>query len=120
MVAAPLLSRLQKAKWLWGVVLTGAILGALPDLIGAHGNYVEHDNWGEYQLAHHGEVAGVLRYIPMYGLHVYLDRLTHDQGIRWWVAHERLWLEILLWLINFTVIGWMVKRWRQLKSRRSL
>jgi hypothetical protein len=110
-VAAPLLSRLKRRKWIWSIVVFGVFLGALPDLIGAHGNFVEYDNWGEYVLAHQGEIADVFKYVPMYGLHLFLDRYTHGEGIRWWVAGERLWLETVLWFVNFIAIWWMVRKW---------
>ncbi len=113
MVAALLLSHLKRRKWLWSVVVIGVLFGALPDLIGAHGNYVAQDRWEQYTRAHRGDVANILQYVPMYGLHLYLDEVTHGIGIRWWVLHERLWLEILLWILNVAAIAWLIKRWRQ-------
>lgn len=113
MVAAPFVSQIKKHAWLWIFVGLAAFMGALPDIIGAHGNYIEHDNWNEYTVAHSGSVADVLKYVPMYGLHLYTDSFTHSQGHRWWKWNERLWLEALLWIINFIVIGWMVRRWRR-------
>ena len=90
LVAVPFLSRLKRNKWMWSVVVLGAILGALPDLIGAHGNLVKNDHWSEYVLAHRGDVADVVKYVPMYGLHLFLDRYTHGDGIRWGGASERV------------------------------
>lgn len=57
MVAAPFVSQIKKRARLWGFVVIATFMGALPDILGAHGNYVEHDNWREYRVAHFGSAA---------------------------------------------------------------
>ena len=112
-VLAPLLSRIQDRTWLWILVFLGVVVGALPDLFGAYGLFILNDHWALYVNAHSGAIAGVLKYIPMYWLHLLVDSITHGEGHRWWVWNERLWLEILLWAVNGLVIWWLVKRWRE-------
>jgi hypothetical protein len=114
MVAVPFISQIKKRVWLWSFVAIAAFMGALPDIIGAHGNLMQHDNWSEYRVAHFGSVADVLKYVPMYGLHLYMDSFTHSMGLRWWKWNERMWLEVLLWVVNFVIIGWMIRRWRRI------
>ncbi|MBI5471575.1 MAG: hypothetical protein HY961_04445 [Ignavibacteriae bacterium] len=119
MVALPFLSRIKRRAWLWSLVGLGAFMGALPDLIGAHGNLIERDNWREYRVAHFGEISEVLKFVPMYGLHLYMDSLTHSVGHRWWKWNERLWLEASLWAINVLLIAWLVRTWRRIEVLRT-
>jgi hypothetical protein len=58
-----------------------------------------------------------MQYIPMYGLHLFLDSLMHGQGHRWWRWGERMWLEILLWVVNALVILWLVRTWKANEPR---
>ncbi len=113
LLVAPFLSRIRKQTWLWMLGLAGGVFGALPDLIGAYGNIIRHDHWSLYMSAHSGRIAGILRYIPMYGLHLFLDSLGHGPGRRWWLLQERFWLEATLWLANLLVLVWMVRVWRR-------
>jgi len=112
MVLALIRSRIGRKPWLWSVVSLGFVLGMLPDVIGAYGNIIENDNWKLYRRAHHGDIEQVLRYVPMYSLHLYLDSEMHGEGRRWWRYDERLWLEIVLWVVNVMVIVWLVKSWK--------
>jgi hypothetical protein len=116
MVAAPLVSRVKNKVMLGSLIGAGFLMGALPDLIGAEGNLLEHDHWAAYRTAHFGSVAHWLQYVPMYWLHLQIDALTHGKGHRWWVWNERLWLELLLWCINLLLILWLVRLWE--RSRR--
>jgi hypothetical protein len=109
---APFISRLRNRVWLWLLALIGAFLGALPDLLGAYGFLVEHDS-RLYLSAHSGSIKEVLQCIPMYGLHLYIDLLTHDQPKQWYGWNRRLWLDVLLWLVNIAVIYWFVKVWKR-------
>ena len=97
---------------LWVIVGLGVFFGTLPDLIGAYGNYIDHDHWTLYRNAHFGDIKGVLQYVPMYWLHLYLDTLMHGPGRRWWKYDERLWLEVTLWAVNIAVIVWLIRTWK--------
>lgn len=98
---------------LWMLALIGALFGALPDLIGAYGNLILQDHWGLYHSAHHGSIAYALQYVPMYGLHLFIDSFAHGPGRRWWMWSERFWLEVLLWAVNIVVICWFFKVWKR-------
>ena len=104
---------IRKRAWLWIIVALGVVFGALPDLIGAYGNIIEHDHWTLCRSAHFGEIKEVLQYVPMYRLHLYLDSIMHGPGQRWWKWDERLWLEIVLWIVNVIVIWWLIRSWRK-------
>ena len=108
---------IRKERWLWSVVALGLIFGMLPDLIGAYGNIIEHDQWTLYRSAHFGAIKQVLQYVPMYSLHLYMDSLMHGPGHRWWRWDERLWLEVLLWIINMVIIAWFVGSWINTESK---
>jgi hypothetical protein len=77
-----------------------AVIGTLPDVIGYAGNVVK-GNYEWYNKAH--KDWKWLRWLPPYGLHIWLDSFTHGPGKRWWV--ERIWAEILSWIIVITIIG---------------
>ncbi len=113
MLLAPFIARIRKKIWIQVLFLTGAFFGALPDLFGAYGNIVDHDRWKLYVEAHTGPIGAVLRYVPMYWLHLYVDSYTHAKGRRWWVWNELLWLEVALWVVNIVVIAWFLRIWRR-------
>ena len=113
MLLAPFIARLRRKLWIWILFLTGAFFGALPDLFGAYGNIIEHDRWKLYVAAHSGSIGEILRYVPMYWLHLYVDSFTHATGKRWWVWNELLWVEAALWVVNLAVISWFVRIWRK-------
>lgn len=85
------------------LILICILLGAIPDLMGWLEKVVYHDPkaWSWYAKIHYEWWP--LWFIPPIGLHVFLDRLTHGPGKRWWVWKERLWLEILAWLILIVI-----------------
>lgn len=116
LLLGPFIARIRRRTWLWILTLIGGFFGALPDLIGAYGNYIDHDHWALYRSAHSGAIANILQYVPMYWLHLRIDSISHGPNHRWWIMGERLWLEVLFWTVNFAVIGWYVKIWRR-KSR---
>jgi hypothetical protein len=113
MALAPFIARTRKKVWIWTLFLTGALVGALPDLIGAYGNLIRRDHWRFYNYAHAGPMGEILRYVPMYWLHLFVDSYTHGPGKRWWIWDERLWLEVALWGVNLAVIAWFVRIWRR-------
>ena len=120
MLLAPFIARIRRKIWIWALALVGAFFGALPDLFGAYGNLVRQDRWRLYNAAHTGPIHDILRYVPMYWLHLYVDSFTHGPGKRWWMGDERLWLEITLWLVNIAVIAWFVRIWRRNLARDEL
>ena len=112
-----------------------ALVGALPDLIGMYGTLILKDDWRLYTHAHEpyrfvqvvqrsfkngvrsdmtvnevpahkATIAWWLRWLPPYGLHLFLDKHTHGTGKRWWVWRERLWLEIVGWIVTAGVWWW--------------
>jgi hypothetical protein len=113
LLLAPFIARVRRKAWIRVLALTGAFFGALPDLFGAYGNLVRHDHWTLYIDAHAGPLGKILRYVPMYWLHLFVDSFTHGAGKRWWVWDERLWVEATLWGANLTVIAWFVRIWRK-------
>ena len=110
---APFISRIQRRAWLWLLGILGAFFGALPDLIGAYGHFIEHDHWALYISAHRGPIKEVLQYVPMYWLHLYIDSLTHGEHHRWWKLDERLWLEGAFWMLNLLFVWWYVRIWKR-------
>jgi len=117
MLLSPFIARIRRKVWVWVLALTGAFFGALPDLFGAYGNIVHHDRWKLYNLAHSGPIGEILRYVPMYWLHLFVDSHTHGTGKRWWIPGEMLWLEAVLWGVNLAVIAWFVRIWRNNQAR---
>jgi len=79
--------------------IASAIFGALPDIIGYAEKIIKKDNlaWSWYEKAHNEWIP--LMIIPSYGFHVLLDSFTHGEGMKWWKKDERLWMEILYWII---------------------
>jgi|GEM_PF-2532677 len=112
LLLSPFIARLRKKVWVWAIFLTGAFFGALPDLFGAYGNLIRGDRWRLYVSAHSGRIGAILRYVPMYWLHLFVDSFTHGAGKRWWIWDERLWIEVTLWVVNLAVIAWFVRIWR--------
>jgi hypothetical protein len=119
LLLSPFIARIRERSWLWVLVAAGAFFGALPDLIGAYGNLIEHDHWALYRSAHQGEIKEILQYIPMYWIHLRIDALLHGQGHRWWVWSERFWAEIALWLLNILLIFWFARIFRNNRKRAS-
>ncbi|HUI09347.1 MAG TPA: hypothetical protein VL221_03410 [Bacteroidota bacterium] len=113
LMLAPFIARIRKKAWLWTLGAVGAFFGALPDIVGAYGIIIRGDQWRLYNVAHFGKLKRILQYVPMYSLHLYVDSFTHGPGKRWWEWNERLWLEVLLWVVNGTVIALFVRIWRR-------
>ena len=109
MMLAPFIARIRRKAWVWVLFLTGAFFGALPDLFGAYGNIIRGDRWKLYLAAHSGPIGEILRWVPMYWLHLTVDSFTHGPGKRWWIPEERLWIELALWGVNALIIAWFVR-----------
>ncbi len=120
MMLAPFIARIRRKIWIWVLALAGAFFGALPDLFGAYGNLVRRDQWKLYMSAHAGHRGEILRYVPMYWLHLFVDSFTHGPGKRWWVWNERLWVEAALWVVNLAIIAWFVRIWEKNLSQDEL
>jgi hypothetical protein len=112
MLLAPFITRLRKKMVLFLLAVVGGILGVLPDLIGLYGFILRHDHGVLYESAHHGGVKDVLQYIPMYALHLAVDSLTHDPDRQWYGWNVRVWLQILLWMVNIAGTLWVVRIWK--------
>jgi hypothetical protein len=113
MMVAPFISRLRKRAVLWTLVLVGAVLGDLPDLMGVYGFFVKHDSGVLYESAHIGPISHVLVFIPMSGLHLYLDSVMHELENGWSGYLEWLWLEVLMWVLNIVLIYAFVRIWKR-------
>ena len=113
MLLAPFIARIRRKIWIWVLALAGAFFGALPDIFGAYGNLVRHDQWKLYMSAHAGPRGHILRYVPMYWLHLFVDSFTHGPGKRWWIWNERLWVEVARWVVNLAIIAWFVRIWKR-------
>lgn len=116
LVAVLIQKWMRRKAALWILVIAGVLFGTLPDIIGAYGNLIEHDHWALYRRAHFGDIKDLLQYIPMYWMHLQFDGIMHGPGHRWWKVDERLWLEIVLWLINLLVIAWLMNSWKKRAS----
>ena len=79
------------------VNIASGIIGALPDLIGFAEKVIKWDKnaWSWYNKAHKGWKW--LRWIPQWGLHIWLDKHSHEPGQKWWKFRERFWLEVWTW-----------------------
>lgn len=119
LLLAPFIARISKKTWLWTIAGIGAFFGALPDLLGVWGTFILHDHWRLYGSAHFGAIAGVLQYVPMYGLHLAVDAFTHAPGKHWWFWSERLWVDVAFWVLNFLLIFLYARIWRRTTARRA-
>jgi hypothetical protein len=81
------------------IIIICIILGMLPDIIGWAEKIIYNNPyaWEWYGKIHRD--WWWLWWIPPIGLHVLLDRFTHGIGKRWWVLKERLWMEVLVWIV---------------------
>lgn len=104
-----------------------ALAGMSPDIIGWVARVIgDSRSWHVYNLAHDSEnfAYGCVAVIAIslffgsvipafctfaYGLHLLLDWQTHGEGKRWWVWNERLYLEILSWVILITYLLYSYK-----------
>ena len=112
MMVAPFIARLRRRSVLILLVIAGGTLGVLPDLLGLYGFIFRHSQ-ELYNSAHIGPLRDRLAYIPMYALHLGVDSLTHDPDRQWYGWNVRVWLQVLLWVVNIAVIVWFVRIWKK-------
>ena len=76
-------------KIVWWALASGVLLGALPDLAGAIGNYIFSDSWATYNEFHAGATSEILKFVPAYGIHLAVDKLLHPfPGWLYYLAAE--------------------------------
>lgn len=96
----------EHAALIFGI--TGAIIGAYPDVVGECFAVFHDDGYEMYNDFHKGEHNQQLKWIPAWGLHTWQDSFLHDVGKRWWVLEERAWYEMLSWFINLIVLACII------------
>jgi hypothetical protein len=82
----------------WG--LAGALIGAEPDITGAMGRLMTGGFWDVHIEVHKVKLSNFRVFSPPALLHIWLDSFTHEWGQRWWVWNERLWVEVVGWIIT--------------------
>lgn len=82
--------------------VVGGILGAVPDVIGWTG-LRKYKTWERYLRAHKPTWWKWILF--PWGLHIFIDSLTHKEGKEWWV---KWWIEIIGWIFLCTVVLFMV------------
>jgi hypothetical protein len=102
------------------------IFGMLPDLIGIYGHANAamdaraHDNpqwmrvrdWnGYYRRAHHSDLYEMLKVVPFYSLHIWVDEFFHEEEGGW--STQGYVLEVVVDILMITML-WV--EWR--KNRR--
>ena len=113
MMLAPFIARLHSRVRLWVLAAVGAFFGILPDLVALVGFGILRDKGGLWFSAHGGQVSDVLQYIPMYALHIAIDSLTRDPEQEWHGLNVRVWVQVVLWLLNISVGYWFYRIWRR-------
>ena len=112
MMLAPFIAWVRKKYILIALAVVGGVLGVLPDLLGLYGMIVRRS--GQiYDSAHIGMLRDHLHYIPMYALHLGVDSLTHDPDRQWYGWNVRVWLQIVLWIVNIVIIVWFYRIWKR-------
>lgn len=86
----------------------GAVLGALPDIIGWMGRIVEPFDWTLYGEAHSGSLARILKRFPPYWLHLKVDTFFHTEANHghWWPS--LWWMEAGFWIVNGLLAWWLL------------
>jgi len=116
MMVAPFISRLRKKAVLWTLILVGAILGDLPDLLGVYGFFIMNDHGELYDSAHTGHIGKILVFIPMYGLHLCLDSIMHEMERERNIFSEWFWIEVAMWVVNILLIYAFVRMWKKMSA----
>lgn len=121
-------SYLLPPGWSIAVGTLGAVMGAIPDVVGElyaldidiNTKYFKWKKKGDgylmYNRLHKGEFWW-LNWFPTYWLHTKLDSYCHSAGKRWypgklidylipWKYRERMWLETLMWGIAIVLGVW--------------
>ena len=87
----------------WCMVSFGAFGGAGPDLVGAYGTLILHDNYALYGSAHHGAIYAVAKYLPPWWLHCAIDGFWHDPAPPFgWYAWG-IYADLGFWLIVLAI-----------------
>ena len=115
MMLAPFIAWVRKKYVLLAIAFVGGVLGVLPDLLGVFGMIFKRYG-GLYDSAHIGPLRDQLVYIPMYALHLGVDSLTHDPDRQWYGWNVRVWLQILMWIVNIAIIVWFYRIWKKNQS----
>jgi hypothetical protein len=108
---SPFIAFVRRKVWIVTLVVIGALLGDLPDLLGIFGQYVLRDDGALYMSAHRGAIAETLQFLPMYWLHTRLDFFTHDRNS--YITRDWIWVEIVVWATNILIIWLFVRVWRR-------
>ena len=89
------------------VSIVHGVISMMPDIIGFIEKiyYWDSQRWNWYSKVHQ---LKWMRVIFGWGLHIFLDKYTHGEGKRWWKWNERLWVEVLSWLV--LIIFWIFIR----------
>lgn len=76
-------------------ILSG-LIATIPDIVP-----IINDDWNFYDRVHH--FRHWLSYVPPITLHVAQDLYLHGNN-RWWIWRERMWYEILSWIVILILI----------------
>jgi hypothetical protein len=106
-IAVPVSIISPKAGIILGII--SGLAAAVPDVAGEiYAHYLEKDGYKYrmYGLLHErGNLfSRMMSYIPGYYLHIMQDRFLHKPGKRWWIWKERMWYEIIAWVLNIILI----------------
>lgn len=98
------------------IIIISAVVGAMPDILGWLEKLIKHDEnaWTWYLKAHRLDHTNWFIYFPPSALHIWLDSFCHGENNRWWIWNEKLWMEVLSWIITITLFG--VLYWKHLES----
>jgi hypothetical protein len=118
MMLAPFIGWVRRKAVLITLAVAGGVLGVLPDLIGVYG-FIFAPGGEHYNSAHAGDLRDHLIYIPMYALHLAVDSLTHDPDRQWYGWNVRVWLQIVLWIVNIALVVWFIRIWKKNQREES-
>lgn len=90
------------------------LVALVPDLYGEYMAHIKKDGYKWYESAHRGKINVIMKWFPSWGLHTWLDSISHTVNERWYVGiwweyflisrwREVMWLESLTWLLNITL-----------------
>lgn len=82
------------------------IIGTLPDVIGDI--YAKYDNYKMYDRLHNLKITIKNFILFTFFLHTYQDKFLHGEGKRWWILKERMWYEILTWILNILILFYYI------------
>ena len=98
------------------------LIAISPDLIGEYYAHIKKDNYNWYNSSHSGKINNIMKkyFVVPWIWHTYLDSYLHYTNNRWyagiwyeyfmpWKWKEKMWVEILFWLINILFILFSIK-----------